>query len=134
MNPKGIATWLVCSHAALAAAHGATHTQLAVDLTSFQSAFVVTVILAAPFAALASFRGERPRLALAVLGGSLAAAFLFGLLFHFALPGADNVSGMSHQSWGSAFRVTAIGLEIIEGTGCAWCVWALTGSTSAARG
>lgn len=133
MTPKGIGTWLVCSHAALAAAHGVTHARLAVDLTSLQNAFVATAVLAGPFVALSLFWCERPKWALALLGGSFAAAFLFGLLYHFCLPGTDNVSGMSHQSWGSAFRVTAVGLAIIEGTGCAWCVWELAWSAPSPR-
>lgn len=125
MTPKAIATWLVCSHAALAAAHGAAHGQLGVDLTLFQSGFVATVVLTCPFMALGLLWGERPRWALTLLAGSLAAALLFGLLYHFSLPGADNVSEMGHRSWGSAFRVTAVGLAVIEGTGCAWCLWKL---------
>jgi len=122
MTPRGIGTWLVSSHALLAAAHGASHAHLGVALTSFQGAFVAIVILAGPFVALGLLWCARPKWALALLGGSLAAAFLFGFLYHFSLAGADNVGGMSHQSWGSGFRVTAIGLAFVEGMGCVWCL------------
>jgi hypothetical protein len=48
---------------------------------------------------------------------SMAGSFTFGLLYHFLLPGPDNVFAQPSGPWGTAFVATAVLLSFLQAAG-----------------
>jgi hypothetical protein len=113
----GLAIGIVLFHFALNIAHGMAHGRLGIGLDAFQKIFVVAVILIAPlFAAYLIWKG-RLRAGGAVLAISMAGALVFGVYFHFILPGPDHVThiGMPLSfELRDVFDVTAVLLALFE--------------------
>jgi len=115
--PVGLAIGIVLFHLALNIAHGMAHGRLAIGLDAFQKVFVVAVILLAPlFAAYLIWKG-RLRLGGALLAISMAGALVFGVYFHFILPGPDHVTHINLPlsfDMRDIFDVTAALLALFE--------------------
>lgn len=96
-------TMVVVGSAAVNAAHTVSHAgQHIMSLPAWQLAYIVVVIYAAPvFAAVLLW--TRYCLAGAwLLVASMAGSLVFGLLYHFLLPGSDNVfTQPDRESWRS---------------------------------
>jgi hypothetical protein len=88
----GLAIGIVLFHLALNIAHGMAHGRLAIRLDTFQKIFVVAVILIAPLLAAYLIWKGRLRTGGALLALSMAGALVFGVYFHFILPGPDHVT------------------------------------------
>jgi hypothetical protein len=52
-----------------------------------------------------------------LLVASMAGSLVFGLLYHFLVPGSDNVFAQPHGAWRAAFVVTAVVLSLLQATG-----------------
>ena len=90
---------------------------LAIGLNTFQKVFVGAVIVVAPFyAAYLIWRG-RWRTGGAVLALSMAGALVFGVYYHFVLPGPDHVTHVQLPmsfAMRDIFDVTAVLLALFE--------------------
>jgi hypothetical protein len=112
-------TVLALIHLVINILHGQAHTELHIGLSSFQLLFVVGVIFISPLLAMVLLWTQRQRLGLVLLTASMAGACLFGLYYHFVVPSPDHVAHVPEGFWGDIFRVTAVLLAIVEGTGVA---------------
>ena len=68
------------------------------------TAFVILVIVLAPFLALALMRASRLWAGALLLFGSMLGALLFGIAFHYLLPGSDNVADVPPGLWQLPFQ------------------------------
>jgi hypothetical protein len=111
-------TAVVAVSAAVNAVHTASHAgQHVVSLPAWQLTYIAVVIYAAPVVAAVllwtRFRGSGAWLLVASMVGSLA----FGLLYHFLVPGPDNVFTQPPGPWRAAFAVTAVLLSLPQAFG-----------------
>ena len=60
---------------------------------------------------------------------SMAGSFAFGLLYHFVIPGPDNVFMQPPGTWRTAFGVSAALLLPLRGSGCLVGLWAARASS-----
>jgi len=116
---------IVVAHLAISLVHGDVHRRAQVPLAPAATLFVFIVILAGPVVGLAVTR-VRPRAGYWVIAVTLAGSFVFGVMAHFLVPGADHVS---HVNGGSRlwFAITAILLAVTEATGTAVAVFVAKG-------
>lgn len=125
-------TVLVVAHLFISIVHGAAHQKLHVTLPLAGMLFVIAVILLAPLLALALLWTSQKRLGLLLLTVSMAASSVFGLYYHFLVPGADHVSTQPSSPAGSAFVVTAYLLFLTEALGTALGLYFLRKKPSSA--
>ncbi len=91
----------------------------------WQWSYVISVIFISPVVA-AVLLWTRYRLAGAwLLIGSLAGALLFGLAFHYLIPGADNVFTLEPGVWRGPFSATAAFVAFSETLGTLVGIWAV---------
>ena len=113
----GFAIGIVLIHFAINLAHGMAHTHLAIGLNLFQNVFVAVVILVAPlYAAYLIWKGNL-RAGGALLALSMAGALVFGVYYHFILPGPDHVTHMNlpiSLDMRDIFDVSAVLLALFE--------------------
>jgi amino acid permease len=88
------------------------------------------VIFAGPVIARVLLWTRLQRVALFLLGGTMAGALVFGLYYHFVAPGADNALGLAPGYWSTVFLATSVLLAAIEALGCAWAVAVLRRRTA----
>ena len=117
MNRAHASTWrwlaaIVAGHLVLSIIHGSAHTGANVSLSPAATLFVYVVILAGLALAWPSRRPGGWVVALA-----MAAAFVFGVVNHFMLPGPDHVAHVA-EPWRWLFGSTAALLAITEAIGC----------------
>jgi hypothetical protein len=116
----GIAIGIVLFHFALNIAHRIAHGRLAIGLDAFQKIFVVAIILVAPLIAAFLIWKRRLRAGGALLAISMAGALVFGVYFHFILPGPDHVTHIRLPlsfDMRDIFDVTAVLLALFEALG-----------------
>lgn len=118
-------TAVVVLSTALNLLHTASHAgQHVMDLPGWQLAYITVVIYAAPVVA-AVLLWSRYRLAGAwLLAASMAGSFVFGIVLHFLVPGADNVFTQPPGTWRTAFQLTAVLLASVQVAGGSIGFWA----------
>ena len=113
----GFAIGIVLIHFAINLAHGMTHKHLAIGLDLFQKLFVALVIVVAPlYAAYLIWKGNL-RAGGALLALSMAGALVFGIYYHFILPGPDHVTHINlpfSPDMRDIFDVSAVLLALFE--------------------
>ena len=121
-----IGTVVDVGSAAVNAAHTVSHAgQHVMSLPAWQLAYIVVVIYAAPVVA-AVLLWTRYCLAGAwLLVASMAGSLVFGLLYHFLLPGSDNVFTQPHGAWRSERAVLPVR---VAATGHGMLGWAVGSS------
>src|SRR5918993_607893 len=125
-NVAFLGTVVIVVSAVVNVAHTASHEgQHLMSLPGWQLAYIAIVIYAAPVVA-ASLLWTRYRFAGAWL---LAGSFAFGLLYHFVIPGPDNVFTQPPGTWRTAFGVSAALLLPLQGAGCLVGLWAARASS-----
>ena len=129
-NVAFLGTAVVVVSAVVNVAHTASHAgQHLMSLPGWQLAYIAIVIYAAPVVA-ASLLWTRYRFAGAwLLAASMAGSFAFGLLYHFVIPGPDNVFTQPPGTWRTAFGVSAALLLPLQGAGCLVGLWAARASS-----
>lgn len=119
-------TAVVAVAAALNVAHTASHAgQHVLFLPAWQLTYVAVVVYAAPVVAAILLWTRFRRSGAWLLAVSMAGSFAFGLLYHFLVPGPDNVFAQPPGPWRDAFVVTAVLLSLLQAAGVLIGLWAV---------
>jgi hypothetical protein len=113
----GFAIGIVLFHLALNVVHGMAHARLGIGLNAFQDSFVALVIVVAPLFAAYLIWKNNMRTGGALLALSMAGALVFGLYYHFILPGPDRVTDINLPisfDMRDIFDVSAVLLALFE--------------------
>jgi hypothetical protein len=111
-------TAVVGISAAVNAAHTTSHVgQHVMSLPAWQLAYIAVVIYAAPVVAAVLLWTRFRRSGAWLLAKSMAGSLVFGLLYHFLVPGPDNVFTQPPGPWRTAFAVTAVLLSLLQAVG-----------------
>lgn len=114
--------WLVGAHAVVGLLHGISHVELGVVPSAADLAFIVIVIGIVPIGLLPFvLRGARAGVGLFAF--AFAASWLYGMLNHFLIEGADHVPGLDHGAWQAMFTVTGAMILGLEAAGTLLAVW-----------
>ncbi|HEV2237193.1 MAG TPA: hypothetical protein VGR57_11080 [Ktedonobacterales bacterium] len=114
--------WLVGVHAVVELLHGVSHVVLGVVPSVADLAFILVVIGILPIALLPFvLRGSRAGIALFAL--AFAGSWLYGMVNHFVIEGADHVPGLDHGVWQAMFTVTGALILGLEAAGTLLAVW-----------
>jgi hypothetical protein len=113
---------LILLHLAISFVHGAAHAGAAVPLSPAANLFVWLVILAGPLVGLLVWRWLDRRAGTWIVAATLGASFVFGLINHFVIAGADHVAHIA-EGWRVMFGVTAVLLAMTEASGAAVAIW-----------
>ena len=105
----------VAAHLVVSILHGTAHTGARVPLSPAANLFVLGVILAGPLVGLA-LMWPAERIGIWLIGGTMAASLVFGLVNHFVLSSPDHV-GHVDPEWRLLFATTAALLAVIEAAG-----------------
>ena len=119
---RWLAAGVVAVHAFVSIGHGLAHLAVPVDLTAAQDAFVALVIALAPVVALVLLLRGHERWGAGLLGVSMAAAFAFGVYFHYLVPNPDNVAAVTGP-WSPHFGGTAALAAVTELAGAVVGTW-----------
>lgn len=106
--------------------HGVAHEgQQVMSLPAWQWTYVIAVIFVAPVVAAALLWTHNQRAGAWLLFASMAGSLVFGLAYHFLIPGADNVFTLQPGAWRTPFQVSAMLLLLLQGIGSVLGAWAL---------
>lgn len=121
------ATWLVVVNAVILLAHGAAHFNLHIlPMTIFDYLFIVIVIWILPLVALFMMYNMRlSRWGALLLLLSMLGSLIYGLLYHFLLPGMDNVANSGSAPWHLLFIITSYLQLPLQTAGTLVGMWAL---------
>src|SRR4029079_13336944 len=108
---------VVVLHLIVSLIHGSAHTGAAIEQGPAAMAFIVLVILAGPLIGLA-WMWRSPLVGARLIGITMAAYLLFGVINHFIIPGADRVDHVA-MAWRALFEATALLLALTEASGAA---------------
>ena len=108
---------IVIGHLAISFIHGTAHARANISMSPAANLFVFGVILAGPLIGLALALWSR-RVGAWVIGITLAASLVFGVVNHFVFASADHVAHVDPR-WQPLFATTAVLLAITEALGAA---------------
>ena len=111
---------IVIGHLAISFIHGTAHARAGISMSAVANLFVFGVILAGPLIGLALALRSR-RVGAWVIGITLGASLVFGVVNHFVLAGADHVAHVEPR-WQPLFATTAVLLAITEALGTALAI------------
>ena len=134
MKDKLTATFFVMLHLLIVLAHGKSHSQLHIHPTTWQGIFIALVIVIGPILAMSLLWMGLRIVGLVLLSATMTGSLLFGVVYHFLIPGSDNALELHAGHWESLFRMTAIWLAVTETVPVAWSVWALKQISRVGRG
>lgn len=106
---------IVIAHLAISFVHGAAHAQAKIAMSRPANLFVFVVILAGPLIGLAWTLRAR-QFGAWLIGVTMAASLIFGIVNHFVLAGADHVSHVDPPGR-PLFAATAVLLAVTEALG-----------------
>jgi hypothetical protein len=87
------------------------------SLPAWQLTYIAVVVYAAPVVAAVLLWTWFRLTGAWLLAVSMAGSFAFGLLYHFLVPGPDNVFTQPPGPWRAAFVVTAVLLSLLQMAG-----------------
>ena len=125
MKEKITAALIVTVHLLVVLGHGKAHSQLHIQPNLWQGRFITLVIVIGPVLAMALLWTRLRRIGFVLLSITMAGSLVFGVAYHFLVPGLDNALELHRGHWESLFRTTATWLAVIEAGTVAWCVWVL---------
>ena len=120
-----ISTLIVLLHLVVLVAHSKAHVQLQIGASSWQTVFIAIVIFIGPLLAAAFLWTRSQTAGIVILALTMAGSLIFGVAYHFFVPGSDNALELHSGHWESVFRMTATWLAVVETGAVMWCVWAL---------
>lgn len=123
---------LVAAHALVLLGHDFAHGDLGVVLSTWQSAFAYSVIVATPVLAAVLLFTRRRSLGFGLLAASMLGALCFGVYHHYVLVSPDHVSHLPPGGSRGLFRGTAAAMALLELAGVAVGVRGAIGSRDAA--
>jgi hypothetical protein len=130
MKEQIIGTLIVLLHLAATLVHGRAHSELGIGTSLWQSTFIALVIFAGPLIAMTLLWTRLRVTGIFLLAVTMVGSLVFGVSYHFLIPGSDNAMELGTSHWDSVFGTTATMLALIESGGFAWCVWALRSKRS----
>lgn len=114
-EPRSWAIAVVLIHFVVLVLHAIAHSRLGIPLSGTQELFVGVVVVALPLVAAFMLWKRDRRSGSALLAASMAGALIFGVYFHFILPGPDHVGHpLTPSGAGQLFDETAIELMSLE--------------------
>lgn len=120
--PDGLLTAIVLLHLGVTVVHGWAHTGAVVPVSTISNIFILTVILAAPLVGIGILWFLSISAGAWLIGLSLTAALLFGVVNHFLLDSNDHVAHIVAQ-WKVLFGTTAVLLALTEAMGAGLAFW-----------
>ena len=114
MKLRFLPTIAVLAHLLVSFFHGSAHTELGVDLSTWQKSYVAIVIMVAPLVALTLIWTKHYRLGLLLLVASMAGSLIFGAYYHYVAISPDHVSHLPPGEAQGLFRLTALLLVVTE--------------------
>ena len=114
MTNRIVCTLAVLAHLVVNLLHGRAHESLGVGLNTFQSVYVITVILIAPLIAMLLLWTRYARTGLLLLVISMAGSLIFGAIYHYVVVSPDHVSHLPPGDAQGMFRTTALLLILTE--------------------
>jgi lysylphosphatidylglycerol synthetase-like protein (DUF2156 family) len=114
---------VVLVHTLVSLPHGLAHAGENAWLPLWGNIYVVLVIGVAPFVALALLRTRQSYAGAQLMAASMLGALLFGIAFHYLIPGVDNVAHVPLGPWWLPFQLTSALLVASEAAGTIAGVW-----------
>ncbi len=105
--------------------HGISHAEHEVPLAAWQQAYVFLIIFLAPIVAAVLLWSRFRRAGAWLLLVSMTGSLIFGVAYHFLIPGPDNAFTLQQGAWLTAFQASAALLVLLDGLGCLTGLWAL---------
>ncbi len=106
--------------------HGVGHLGHGVPLTFWQWVYTMTVIFAATIVAAALLWSSFAKTGAWLFSVSMAGCIVFGVAYHYLVPGPDNVSTLEPGVWRLPFEATAALGALSEVLGVAVGIWAVS--------
>ena len=116
-------TLAVLIYALINVGHAWAHQDLGVGMSRWQNAFILVVLGLAPIAAAVLLWTAHARVGVLLLGGSMAAALVFGSYFHYIAVSPDHVAHLPDGDLQGLFRSTALLLLISQLFGIGVAAW-----------
>ena len=112
MRKNGKVAWvgtvIVAVHGLVNAAHAGAHWELGVELSMWQATFIVVVIGLCPLVAAVLLWTDYARPGAVILTGSMAAALVFGVYYHYVAISPDHVDHLPPGDGQGLFRASAL--------------------------
>ena len=121
-SPDGLLTAIVLLHLGVTVLHGWAHAGAVVPVSTVANIFILTVIVAAPLVGIGILWFFSISGGAWLVGLSLTAALLFGIVNHFVLDSPDHVAHIVAQ-WKVLFGTTAVLLALTEALGAGLAFW-----------
>ena len=118
-----LGTVVVAVHGLVNGAHAAAHSELGVEISNWQQAFIVVVIGLSPLVAALLLWTSRAPLGAVILTGSMAAAFVFGVYYHYVAVSPDHVDHLPPGDAQELFRATALFVAASQAMGVVVGLW-----------
>ena len=131
---KIAATLIVLLHLVVLFAHSDAHMKLHIGADRWQAVFILVIIFVGPLLATVLLWTRLQKTAILLLAVTMAGAMIFGVTYHFLVPGSDNIAQLGQGPRESLFRTTAIWLAVIEAGAVAWCGWMWKRANRSSRG
>ncbi len=116
---------LVAVHGLINGAHGAAHWELGVELSKWQETFIVVVIGLSPLVAAVLLWTAYARLGAVILIGSMAAALVFGVYYHYVAVSPDHVEHLPPGDAQGLFRASALFVGASQAFGIVVGLWGI---------
>ena len=118
-------TIVVIAYGLVNLAHAAAHSELSVEMSRWQEAFILIVIGCSPLAAAVLLWTVYERLGAQLLTGSMAAALVFGAYYHYVAVSSDHVDHLPPGDAQVLFRATALLIALSQALGTIVGLWGI---------
>ena len=118
-------TVVVVVHVLVNATHGAAHSELGVEMSKWQETFILLVIGLSPIAAAVLLWTAHARLGAVILIGSMAAALVFGVYYHYVAVSPDHVEHLPPGDAQGLFRASALFVAVSQALGVLVGLWSI---------
>lgn len=120
-----VGTVVVAVHGLVNAAHAAAHWELGVEMSKSQETFIVVVIGLGPLVAAVLVWTGYARLGAVILTGSMAAALVFGVYYHYVAISPDHVEHLPPGDAQGLFRASAVLVAASQALGIVVGLWGI---------
>ncbi len=120
-----VGTAIVVVHGLVNAAHATAHSELGVEMSKWQETFILVVIGLSPLAAAVLLWTAHARLGAVILAGAMAAAFVFGVYYHYVAVSPDHVGHLPPGDARGLFRASALFVAVTQALGTVVGLWGI---------